>query len=301
MKKILPSLLFLQIMIIGFTWQSCQSTKSAATSKNLGFRLENGKAYDYETSVNMDQEIMGQKLQMDMSSYYSLKVIADSAEHRVIEGSVDRFAMKTGAGGMNIEIDTDKPFTGTGGKQDSALLMINKVFAAMRHQKFIMIVNAEGSIIDVSGFDRIGSTIADSLGLEGQSREQLLAQFGSQFNGDEIKGQFERFWGIFPDKDVKVGDSWNKTAVLKGKMPGTYSSTYKVKDIEGDMVTIEEKTKVESKENSVGIKGDIEGTLVVDSRSGLVVTADQDMNLSASGGGMNFDLKGKAKTKGVAR
>ena len=84
-------------------------------------------------------------------------------------------------------------------------------------------------------------------------------------------------------------------------MPGTYTSTYKVKDIEGDMVTIEEKTKVESKDKTTGVSGDIEGTLVVDSRSGLVVTADQDMNLSSSGAGMNFDMKGKTKTKGVAR
>ena len=171
----------------------------------------------------------------------------------------------------------------------------------MRHQKFVMVVNAEGVIVEVSGFDRIGTSIADSLGLEGQSREQLLQQFGSQFNGDEIKGQFERFWGIFPNKEVKVGDSWSRTAVLKGKMPGTYTSTYKVKDIEGDMVTIEEKTKVESKDKTTGVSGDIEGTLVVDSRSGLVVTADQDMNLSSSGAGMNFDMKGKTKTKGVAR
>ena len=196
------------------TWQSCQSTKSATTSRNLRFGLENGKAYDYETTVNLDQEIMGQKLQMDMSSYYSLKVIADSAAHRVIEASVDRLAMKTGAGGMSIEIDTDKPFSGIGGKQDSALLMVNKLFAAMRHQKFVMVVNAEGVIVEVSGFDRIGTGIADSLGLEGQSREQLLQQFGSQFNGDEIKGQFERFWGIFPNKEVKVGDSWSRTAEI---------------------------------------------------------------------------------------
>ncbi len=164
-----------------------------------------------------------------------------------------------------------------------------------------MKVNSEGSVVDVSGFEKMGASIADSLGLEGEKREQLLQQFDKQFNGDEIKGQFDRFWGIFPNKDVKVGDSWNKTSVVKGKMPGTYTSTYTVKDIEGDMVTLEEKTKVDAKEEKIGMNGDIEGTLVVDSRYGLVVSADQDMNLKASGGGMSFDLKGKTRTKGTAR
>ncbi len=302
MKRILPSLLFILSLISILSWQSCQSTKTATASRTLKFGLENGKAYDYETVFNMDQEIMGQKIQADMSSYYSLKVISDSADIRTIEGSIDRFSMKTGAGGMNIEIDTDKPDTGSGASEkDSALTMLNKLFSAIKHQKFIMKVNAEGSVLDVTGFERMGLSIADSLGLEGEKREQMMRQFDKQFNGDEIKGQFGRFWSVFPNKEVKVGDSWNKTSVLKGTMPGTYTSTYKVKDIEGDMVTLEEKTKVNSKAEKMGMTGDIEGTLVVDSRSGLVVTADQDMKFKASGGGMNFDIIAKTKTKGTAR
>ena len=295
-------MLFFSFLAAILSLPSCQSSKTATASRTLKFGLENGKAYDYETILNMDQEIMGQKLQADMSTYYSLKVISDSGDNRVIEASIDRFAMKTGVAGMNIEIDTDKPLNASGTKkQDSALLMVNKLFAAIRDQKFVMKVNSEGSIVEVTGFEKMGNSIADSLGLEGENRAQLMQQFDKQFNGDEIKGQFERFWGVFPNKEVKVGDSWNRTTVLKGKMPGTYNSTYKVKDIEGDMVTLEEKTKVDSKEEKMGVKGDIEGTLVVDSRSGLVVTADQDMTLTATGGGMNFEIKGKTKTKGTAR
>ena len=301
MKTNLPVLLFISMLVSAFTWQSCQSTKTASGSRTLKFGLENGKAYDYETVLNMDQEIMGQKLQADMSTYYSLKVISDSADFRTIEASVDRFAMKTGVGGMNIEIDTDKPIVAAEDGKDSALAMVNKLFAAIKHQKFFMKVNSEGSVMEVTGFDKMKYSIADSMGLEGERREQLMQQFDKQFNGEEIKGQFERFWSIFPNKEVKVGDTWSKTSVLKGNMPGTYTSIYTVKDIEGDMVTLEEKTKVESKEEKMGLKGDIEGTLVVDSRSGLVVTADQDMTLKATGSGTNFEIKGKTRTKGTAR
>ena len=155
MKTNLPVLLFISMLVSAFTWQSCQSTKTASGSRTLKFGLENGKAYDYETVLNMDQEIMGQKLQADMSTYYSLKVISDSADFRTIEASVDRFAMKTGVGGMNIEIDTDKPIVAAEDGKDSALAIVNKLFAAIKHQKFFMKVNSEGSVMEVTGFDKI--------------------------------------------------------------------------------------------------------------------------------------------------
>ena len=55
------------------------------------------------------------------------------------------------------------------------------------------------------------------------------------------------------------------------------------------MVTLEENTKIESKEEEmISLKGDMTGTIVVDSRYGLVVNADQDMKMKAIGTGNEF-------------
>jgi hypothetical protein len=209
--------------------------------------------------------------------------------------------MKSGAAGFNMEIDTDKPITGDGSSKDSALQMLNKLFGAIRKQKFTMKVNAEGTIMEVTGFENMAQAIVDSIGISDEQKETMKGQFNKQFNGDQVKSQLERFWNVFPNKEVKVGDTWNRESSVGGNMPGAYNSTFKVKDIEGDMVTLEEKTKVETKEDKMSLKGDIEGTLVVDSRSGLVVSADQDMTMKADAGGMSFEIKGKTKTKGTAR
>jgi hypothetical protein len=73
-------------------------------------------------------------------------------------------------------------------------------------------------------------------------------------------------------------------------------------EIEGDMVTIEEKTRLEPKDRDFDrLEGTVTGTLVVDSRNGLVVRADQDLNMSASGSGLTFSMKGKVRVKGTAR
>ncbi len=206
--------------------------------------------------------------------------------------------------GANFEVDTDKPIPESGDstdKKQKALQMMNKVFGAIKGKQFSMKVDAEGKVLDVTGFENIGQSIADSMGLPEEDRAEIMKALDKQFNSDQIKGEMQRFWYIFPKKEVKVGDSWAKNYDLGGALPGKYNSTYKVTDIEGDMVTLEEKTKIESKDEKMSLKGDVSGTIVVDSRSGLVVNADQDIKMTTEAGGMSFETKGKTKIKGKAR
>ena len=98
-----------------------------------------------------------------------------------------------------------------------------------------------------------------------------------------------------------MGDSWDKNTEVPGEMGGSYKSTYKVTDIEGDMVTLAESTTIESRQKDMDISGTVKGTLVVDSRLGLVVTADQDMKMKIGGDGKSIEIKMKNKIKGKAR
>ena len=84
-------------------------------------------------------------------------------------------------------------------------------------------------------------------------------------------------------------------------MGGKYVSTYIVSEIEGDMVTVEEKSKIEGASEAMDMKGDITGTLVIDSKTGLVVNADQDMDLTMNAEGKEIKMKAKSKIKGKAK
>jgi hypothetical protein len=139
------------------------------------------------------------------------------------------------------------------------------------------------------------------MGADEEMKQQMEQQFNKQFNDQTMKDQFERFLYIFPNKDVKVGDSWQKTTTPGGAMGGKYSSTYTVSEIEGDMVTVDEKSKIDGTSAGMNMKGDITGTLVIDSKSGLVVTADQDMDLTMNAEGKEIKMKAKSKIKGKAR
>lgn len=282
------------------TIQSCQSTKSATSTKLLKFNFEKGKGYDYEMIINMDQDVMGQTMQMDMSNYYSMDVVEDDGTTKTISTTFDRFKMTMGVAGMNIEVDTDKPINSIGG-QENPIAKVNAILGAVKGKKFSMKVDAEGKVLDVTGLQNMATSIVDSMGLNEAERAQMIQKFSQQFNDKSIKEQFERVLYIFPNKEVKVGDSWTKTTTPSGPMGGKYTSTYTVKDIEGDMVTLEEKSTVNGAEEKVKMTGTINGTLVVDSKSGLVVSADQDINMTTTTEGKTIKLKGKTKIKGIAR
>jgi hypothetical protein len=74
MKKINLSLIAVLTLAVFVATPSCQSTKSSTATKMLKFNFEKGKGYDYEMNTSMDQEVLGQTIQMDMSVYYSMDV-----------------------------------------------------------------------------------------------------------------------------------------------------------------------------------------------------------------------------------
>jgi hypothetical protein len=296
--------LLIVLPVLVLTGSGCQSSKTSASGKMLKFNFEKGKGYDYEMTMSIDQEIEGQAIKMDGNYYYSMYVQDDENGVKNIISTIDRFLMKVDAGVFNIDIDTDKPMPPMGDMEDDKdpAKLLNGIFGAIKGQQFRMKVNPEGKVLEISGFEDMAAKIFDSLGLEQQEKVMAMAQFNQQFNGDKMKSQFERAWYIFPNKEVKVGDSWKKsTAMDAGEMQGKYNSTFKVTDIEGDMVTLEENSVIESDQPDTGTSGSVKGTIVVDSRIGLVVTADQDFTITTKAAGKTIDMKMKTKIKGKAR
>jgi hypothetical protein len=304
MKKINFLLIIPVTIIAAIVVTSCQTTgKASSASKMLKFNFEKGKDYDYEMISSVDQEIMGHTMQMDISAYYSMDVTEDNGNTKTITTSIDRFKMNMEVGGMNLEVDTDKPVTDdndSSGKKNP-LKMVDRIFNAIKGQHFSMKVDAEGKVLEVTGFENMAQSLVDSMGLDEEHSKEMIQKFNQQFNGDQMKEQFERTWYIFPNKEVKVGDTWQKKSETGGMMGGKYNSTYKVTEIEGDMVTLEETTKIESDNKGAKMNGEVKGTLVVDSRVGLVVKADQDMTMKTEAGGKSIEINAKTKIKGKAR
>lgn len=306
MKKFTVLLLVVAMLAGMVGLQSCQTSKSATASKMLKFNFEKGKGYDYEMIMNMDQEIMGQKMKMDMNIYYSLNVTESDGDTKTITSTYDRFKMSMAMGNMmNLDVDTDNPMPTSAGTDPDKdpLKLVNRMFSAIKGKQFVLKVNGEGKVLEVTGMRELAQSIMDSMGSMGDDPEmkaKMKQSFDKQFNEADIKSQFERVLYIFPNKEVKVGDTWEKSTSMGAQTPANYKSTYTVKDIEGDMVTLDEKSTIVGNNEGVDMDGKVKGTLVVDSRSGLVVSADQDMDITTKTEGQTFTIKAKTKVKGKA-
>ncbi len=291
------------IGIVLMFMNACQSTKTSASAKMLKFNFEKGKGYDYEMNMNMDQKIEGMDLKMNGTYYYSMDVVGDNNGVKTINTEVNKFAMKMDAAGFTVDINTDNPSVSISSAiadKDPAKIM-NSIFATIKGQKFSMDVSPEGKVLEVRGFENMAHKMLDSLGLKPEQKEQIMAQFNEQFNAEKMKSQFERTWYIFPNKEVKVGDTWDKTTdMASGEVKGEYKSTYKVTDIEGNMVTLEENSIIKSADGSANTSGTVKGTLVVDSNTGLVVSANQNMNIKMPVNGKTIDMNANIKIKGKA-
>lgn len=267
---------FLAITILGLTISGCNSSKEA----NLRFNLKKGKAYVYSMSLNIDQEMEGNKMNSDMNFGYTLDVIDDSSGVKTLKTSYDRIEMNMKTPGEDIRINTDKPLADTN-VAANPISMMTGMFHAMKGKSFLMKVNPEGKILEVSGLKDMAEAMVNGMNIPEQSKPMMLQMFSSQFNDEMMKNNFAQAFDIFPNKPVKVGDTWEKKLSFSGMSMNT---NYTVKEIGKDKVTLDARSTLQMQ----GSKGTQTGTFVVDRETGLVVDG-------------NFEQKFEAPNKMIAK
>ncbi len=307
MRKLSFLLLAITVLITIATIHSCKNSKTSE-GVLLKFDPEKGKTYDYEIAWEMDQQMMEQHHKINIASGYTLDVIDDKDNIKTVRTVYKNFKMYMNIMGMEINVDTDKPSEPVSQAELKAnpLGMMDRIFAGIKEKEFIMKVNEEGKVLEVSGFEKIINSMIDSMGVEGDAKMQVQASLQDQFNEQAIKDQFAQVFSIFPNKEIKVGDKWEKSLQVGGRMPAKYMTTYTVKETEGDHVSLSAQTNIgsdnsESDSYQMEIKGTQNGSLLVDSKTGLVINAEFDQDMEAKTQGMEIKIIGKGKIKGKAR
>lgn len=300
MKKLISLVIAIPVLVTIISIQSC---KSPTAGKVLKFNLEKGKTYDYEMIWDMDQQMMGQDSKINISGGYTIAVTDDKDNVKTLKAVYKDFKMYMKMMGMEINIDTDKPGEPLSEADIKAnpLGMMSRMFAGIKGKEFTMKVDGEGKVLEVSGFEQIVNGMVDSIEVAEDIKMQMRASLKDQFNEQNIKDQFAQVFTIFPDKEVKVGDTWEKSWQMGGRMPAKYTTKYTVKDIEGDHVGLAAQTNIGSDTEEMKIKGTQTGNLLVDSKTGLVLNAEFDQNMETTTRGMDIKTVGKGKIKGKVR
>lgn len=282
--------------------QSCKSASKATTSKMLKFSLEQGKGYDYEIVWDLNTKVAGQESNISITGLYSMNVTSIDENIRSVSTAYKSLRMNMKLAGMTIDIDSDKPAADNGETDitKNPLGMMNKVIAGMVGKAFIIKVDEGGKVLEVTGFERIINDMVDSMGMDESVKMQVVASMKEQFNDQSLKDQFAQVFTIFPNKEIKVGDSWEKDYSTSGKMAAKYTTTYTAKEIEGDHITLIAKTKIGSNSENQEIDGTQTGNIIVDSKTGLIVNAEYDQDFEVKTQGQTVVVRGKGKIKGKA-
>ena len=298
MKNIflLPAIILILIVASGV--QSCKNADASAGSV-LKFNLEKDKQYDYEIIWDMDQKVMDKDSKINLLAGYSFEVTDEKDRIKTLRGVYKNFKLYMKIMDMEIDIDTDKPVSNM--SEDDQMGLMKKIFTGIKGKAFTMMVDEEGNVLSVSGFDEIIKSMIDSSGVNEDMKLQMKVSLRDQFNEQELKNQFAQVFMIFPNKSVKVGDSWQKDYRMGGKMPANFSTTYTVKKMEADQVTLDAKTIIAPAGGEMEVTGKQAGTLLVDSRNGLVINAEFSQNMETKTQDLQIIINGKGKIKGKER
>jgi hypothetical protein len=266
------------------------SAQATATDSKIRWKFKAGQKYKLEMKQQMTQSMTVQgnpmKTTNDTTTYMTWNVKdVDQDGVALIESTVERMTMSMNTPMGKVEIDSDN-------EQDAPGMatQIGSVIRPMVGVKMTQKMTPRGEISDVE--------IPDEA-LAGLKKSPMGE---SAMNADQIKEMSTKVSPIFPEGDLKIGDTWNQSSenslpIGKIKIDNTYKyeGTTTVDDRLAHRIGITMKMDFPAAEG-VDIKvtdQDTKGTLFFDQQQGKIIKSevDQDMTLHITAGGHEMDQR----------
>ncbi len=268
---------------------SCNSSDNksgSATGKSgsgdtydLKFNLKPGAAYTYDMDVMQDVEAAGNTSTNNLYSKYTFNVKEAAEGNSKIEVVYDLMRMEMKSMGNTIKMSSEDQTPEAQGFRD----MVNKPFS--------MTVSPEGKVVSIEGWESIEKNGA--------------------MKSEDLKQSMETSLNIFPDKAVKVGDTWKKDAAMSMQMfKMNISSTYTLTEVKGNIATITMDSEIKMGQDNntqangmtMEMKGTQKGKMDVELNTGMTLTGNitQDIKgeMQVQGQKMPMNIKSEIKITG---
>jgi len=296
-RMVFPASLMALITAIVFTI-SCKGP-GGNKSVLLKFNLQAGKNYEYQLSWRTDQEISGQASSITINATYQMNVINDDNAIKTLKVTYASFDMLMNVMGMEIKASTadPKPVISSIEKENDIEGIMSRLFGHIGGKSFTMKVDAGGEVVAISGFREIVTGMVDSVNVADYIKQQMVVSLADQFNEQETKDAFTRVMTIYPNKDVKAGDSWTKSYASGGRTPAKHDITYTLKEIRDNQAVIHINSTL-STITDLSIKGSEKGEMFVEIPSGLVTNGAINQEMQAVSPDMTVNIKANGTVRG---
>ena len=290
------------IICAGLCLMSSLITVSA--QMQLSFNPEMGKKYEYQTNVvqHLKQSVMGQEMPVvtEMNSTYLMEIKNKTPQEVHVQYTYVDFTFLISSAMMNSKYDSKKP-TENPSEIDK---MLGKIFSALVGKQFSVVFAPDGSVKSVTGMEEVMKSMVNAVSDDGMLGAQLSAQMSQQFNDESMKNMFGQSFNFYPDKAVKIGDSWDmKNSILMNSMNFNINAKNTLKGINANMATIELAGDIDMDVEGSKLTGKQTGTMNVDTATGMPTTSDISQNMSGSikAQGMDIQMEMITKTKTSAK
>jgi hypothetical protein len=251
----------------------------------LKYNFKKGDIFKQNMEVNTDmtQKVAEQEMKFNLifigNVTFEVKDVKDA--NYTLEMRYEKLKMDMTIPGMgNLSFNSNTP-------EDIATLQdLGPMLKAVIDKPVEIVFTETGTVVSVKGADKLGEAMFNSLdtNIPDAMKQQLIAQFSSQFSEEYFKTLFSQNAGYFPGKPVNTGDSWDyKISTKTSNFVMDINTQMTVKSIDGNIVTLDVggtvatpegyETEINSMKSKITIKGVQKGWVKIDKNKGWVVSS----------------------------
>jgi len=276
--------------ILFFTVCLCISMLAQAQIK-LSFNPTEGKTYLYSfnSEQSIKQTVMGQEMPLNtaMEMLIEMSVKEKSKDeirlNFLYKGIIVEFSHPM----MNIRYDSENPADNSSEPEK----LIAQIFSNLVGKPMSVTFRSDGSVKSISGLDAIWEGMQKSMASANPAAQQATSAVLQSFNEESMKQMFEQSFKMYPENEVKVGNSWYTDMSFNiASMINNTRNTYTLKSVENNIALLD-MVSVSNMKLSMGMEGEIsgkhQGEVSLDIKTGMLINSA--MEGSAKGG---FDMQG---------
>jgi len=262
-----------------------------------------GNKYDFSfvSDQIINQKISGRSINstQTIGTDYTFDITEGHNGNKDIKVTYNRLFMKSTAMGNTMNLDSDEADSTKKGP-----------FAGFKGASFYMTVASNGAIKTVAGIDGMLDGVAAKMTTDTAKSKAIKNALTKQFSADVVKQTMESSFKIYPEKPIKIGDSWTVDTKLQMSMPIETITQYTLKEVKDGVAILSVKGSLISKGNfevmgnhmETDLNGTNSGETAVDLKTGIVLNSHLRVELygkmKSMGQDIDFEMQGINKIVG---
>lgn len=262
-----------------------------------------GNKYDFSfvSDQIINQKIAGRSINstQTIGTDYIFDITEGHNRDKDIKVTYNRLFMKSNAMGNAMTLSSDD--------QDSTK---KNPFSGLKGASFYMTISPAGVVKTVAGIDKMLDNMAVRMSKDTSQVKQFKNALSKQFSNEIVKQTMESSFKIYPDKAVKIGDSWTVDTKMQMSIPIETITQYTLKEVKDGIAILSVKGTLVSKGNfeamgnkmETDLQGTNSGETSIEIKTGIVQNSHLRVELygkmKSMGQDIDFEMQGINKIVG---